>query len=141
MLEAEKPTLSSYHLQATIPTTLSTGLVQRRCSPWHVYARKTALFYPFLYQPFFQSPVLFTDPPNPRYILAVGIGSAAVYSILVPIATDSGLSIATIVEGGGYMFLFFGWGCIPIQAIAQKYGKRPSYLFSLVATMVSWPSS
>ncbi|KAK5047349.1 hypothetical protein LTR84_006872 [Exophiala bonariae] len=69
------------------------------------------------------------------YIMAVGIASAAIYSVLVPIATDTGLGVSTMVEGTGYMFLFLGWGCFVCQPLAQKYGKRPTYLISLLGTM------
>lgn len=34
------------------------------------------------------------------------------------------------------MFLFFGWGCIIWQPLALQYGKRPVYLFSILATLV-----
>ncbi len=33
-------------------------------------------------------------------------------------------------------FLFFGWGCLIWQPLALQYGKRPVYLFSMLATMV-----
>lgn len=32
--------------------------------------------------------------------------------------------------------LFFGWGCLVWQPLALQYGKRPVYLFSILATMV-----
>lgn len=34
------------------------------------------------------------------------------------------------------MFLFFGWGCVIWQPLALQYGKRPVYLFSMLATLV-----
>jgi MFS family permease len=33
------------------------------------------------------------------------------------------------------MFLFFGWGCVIWQPIALQYGKRPVYLFSMLANL------
>ena len=42
------------------------------------------------------------------YTLMVGIASAAIYSVLVPISEDTGISVKTLNEGTGYMFLFFG---------------------------------
>jgi len=37
----------------------------------------------------------------------VGIASAAIYSVLEPISEDTGLTIADLNAGTGYMFLFF----------------------------------
>lgn len=71
-----------------------------------------------------------------RYILVVGIPTAAIYSVLAPISADSGLSISTLVEGTGYMFLVLGWGCLILQPLAMQYGKRPIYLLSTLGTMV-----
>ncbi|TVY35541.1 putative MFS-type transporter [Lachnellula subtilissima] len=45
------------------------------------------------------------------------------------------LTLADLNAGTGYMFLFFGWGCLFWQAIALQYGKRPVYLFSMLATL------
>lgn len=69
------------------------------------------------------------------YTLMVGIASAAIYSILNNIAADTGLTLDDLNSGTGYMFLFFGWGCLVWQPIALQYGKRPVYLFSILATM------
>jgi hypothetical protein len=41
------------------------------------------------------------------YALIVGIASAAIYSVLEPISQDTGLSLADLNAGTGYMFLFF----------------------------------
>lgn len=71
-----------------------------------------------------------------RYTMAIGIASAAIYSILTPIAEATNLTLDELNTGTGYMFLAFGWGCLVFQPIAQQYGKRPTYLFSLIATMV-----
>ncbi|RAL67460.1 hypothetical protein DID88_008215 [Monilinia fructigena] len=69
------------------------------------------------------------------YTLVVGIASAAVYSVLEPISKDTGLTIDQLNAGTGYMFLFFGWGCLIAQPLALQYGKRPTYLFSMLATL------
>lgn len=68
--------------------------------------------------------------------MAVGIASAAIYSILTPISEATSLSVDDLNTGTGYMFLSFGWGCLFWQPLAQQYGKRPMYLISLLATMV-----
>lgn len=41
------------------------------------------------------------------YTLMVGIASAAIYSVLEPIADDTGLTLGDLNAGTGYMFLFF----------------------------------
>ena len=69
------------------------------------------------------------------YTLMVGIASAAIYSVLEPIAKDTGLTLNNLNAGTGYMFLFFGWGCLVWQPLALQYGKRPVYLLSMLATM------
>ncbi|KAF5589020.1 major facilitator superfamily transporter [Fusarium subglutinans] len=70
------------------------------------------------------------------YCLAVGIASAAIYSVLVPISAATGLTVGDLNYGTGYMFLTFGWGCLIWQPLAQKFGKRPVYLLSLLGTTV-----
>ena len=34
------------------------------------------------------------------------------------------------------MWLLLGWGCLIWQPLAQKYGKRPVYLMSVLGTTV-----
>lgn len=70
------------------------------------------------------------------YCYAIGVPSAAIYSILSPVSQETGLSIAMLNEGTGYMFLFFGLGCMFWQPLALQYGKRPVYLFSTLSTSV-----
>ncbi|KAM0227853.1 hypothetical protein ACHAP5_012098 [Fusarium lateritium] len=70
------------------------------------------------------------------YCLSVGVASAAIYSILVPISVATGLTVGDLNTGTGYMFLLFGWGCLIWQPLAQKYGKRPVYLLSVLGTTV-----
>lgn len=43
------------------------------------------------------------------YTLMVGIASAAIYSVLIPISEDTGLTLGDLNAGTGYMFLLFGW--------------------------------
>lgn len=68
------------------------------------------------------------------YTFGVGIASASIYSVLTPISTQTGLGLATLNQGTGYMFLFLGLGCFFWQPMALQYGKRPVYLISLLAT-------
>ncbi|MCJ1424328.1 hypothetical protein MMC29_002215 [Sticta canariensis] len=69
------------------------------------------------------------------YTFAIGIASAAIYSVLDPIEKDTGLTLNDLNAGTGYMFLMFGWGCLFWQPLALQYGKRPVYLLSMLATM------
>ncbi|KIX02991.1 uncharacterized protein Z518_06541 [Rhinocladiella mackenziei CBS 650.93] len=69
------------------------------------------------------------------YILTVGIASAAIYSVIVPISAATNLTVGDLNAGTGYMFLMFGWGCLVWQSLAQQYGKRPVYLISTLGTM------
>lgn len=46
------------------------------------------------------------------YTLMVGIASAAIYSVLIPISNETGLTLGDLNAGTGYMFLAFGWGCL-----------------------------
>ncbi|ETS80696.1 hypothetical protein PFICI_08225 [Pestalotiopsis fici W106-1] len=70
------------------------------------------------------------------YTIMIAIPSSAVYSIVTPIRAATSLTLTDINNGTGIMFLFYGWGCIFWQAIALQYGKRPVYLFSLVANII-----
>lgn len=71
------------------------------------------------------------------YTLMVGIASAIIYSVFAPISQETGLTIANLNEGTGFMFLFLGWGCLIWQPLALQYGKRPVYLISILATMAT----
>ncbi|KAG5358613.1 putative MFS-type transporter [Yarrowia sp. B02] len=71
------------------------------------------------------------------FTLSSGVATASIYSILVPISKDSGLPLATLNQGTGYMFLFLGLGCLVWQPLGQQYGKRPMYIASLILTLAS----
>ncbi|CAR30789.1 ZYRO0E02288p [Zygosaccharomyces rouxii] len=73
--------------------------------------------------------------------IGIGIPSAAIYSVLPNIAEERNLSLADLNQGTGYLFLFYGLGCLVFQPLALQYGKRPVYLFSMLATSLIcvWP--
>lgn len=68
------------------------------------------------------------------YILTVGIASAAIYSVLVPIATDTGLTLADLNAGTGYVVWFdlcgrLANGCLDIcsYCLVRQYISHLDY--------------
>ncbi|KAH3687031.1 hypothetical protein WICPIJ_001975 [Wickerhamomyces pijperi] len=68
------------------------------------------------------------------YTFGIGVNTAAIYSVLTDVSEATGISVAALNEGTGYMFLFLGIGNFFFQPLARQYGKRPVYLFSMFAT-------
>ncbi|KAI7346094.1 MFS general substrate transporter [Hortaea werneckii] len=65
------------------------------------------------------------------YTWFAGIANSVVYSVETPLAEALGITVGDINAGTGYLFLLCGWGLL----FWQPYGKRPTYLISIAATL------
>ncbi|OAL39773.1 hypothetical protein AYO20_01170 [Fonsecaea nubica] len=69
------------------------------------------------------------------YTFMISYASGVHYSIIGPISKSRGIPVSSIVSAQGYLFLLMGWGNLIWIPMAQKYGKRPMYLLSLITTL------
>ncbi|KAB8416411.1 hypothetical protein FH972_024930 [Carpinus fangiana] len=67
------------------------------------------------------------------YTVVNGIAGANLSSVLVPFSANTGLAVHTLTSGTGYLFLLAGWGLLFWQPFALQYGKRLTYIVSLLA--------
>ena len=66
------------------------------------------------------------------YVFSTGIGGTSVYSVFTPISKETGITIAQLNNGTGYLFLMAGWTNIIWQPLALTFGRRPIILTSLL---------
>ncbi|KAL9526779.1 hypothetical protein SMMN14_09514 [Sphaerulina musiva] len=75
------------------------------------------------------------------YTLMIALPSGSVYSVVKPIEKATGLTLNDLNTGTGVMFLAYGWACVIWQPLALQYGKRPAYLFSMLASIAIMTSA
>lgn len=73
------------------------------------------------------------------YVFAIAV-LAAVPAIGYPsYAKELGISEDNLISGTGYLFLFFGIGCMFWQPFALNFGRRPVFLYTLMVSGIACP--
>ncbi|KAJ5200049.1 Major facilitator superfamily domain general substrate transporter [Penicillium cf. griseofulvum] len=66
------------------------------------------------------------------YTFAIGICTAAQFSIMTQISESQRVSLADLNLGTGLMQLMQGWANLLWQPVAMTYGRRPVYLVTII---------
>ncbi|GAB1725340.1 hypothetical protein NU195Hw_g4088t1 [Hortaea werneckii] len=66
------------------------------------------------------------------YIFFNSLANASLASVLEPLSEANGLPVSVLNAGTGYLFLLAGWGLFFWQPFALQYGKRLTYIVSLL---------
>ena len=66
------------------------------------------------------------------YTFTTGVGGTSTYSILVDMSKDTGLSLTQLNLGTAFIFLLAGWGNLIFQPLALAYGRRITYLITIL---------
>ncbi|KAM0754951.1 MFS general substrate transporter [Meredithblackwellia eburnea MCA 4105] len=66
------------------------------------------------------------------YVLAAAIAGSALYSIYLPFSESTGLTIDQLNQGAGYQYLIVGFSPLVVQPFALAFGKRLTYLLSMI---------
>lgn len=80
------------------------------------------------------------------YTFCTGVAGTSTYSVLTDISRDTGITLAQLNLGTGFIFLLAGWFNLIFQPLALCFGRRHVYLVSLVGCVVisewtAWISS
>lgn len=74
------------------------------------------------------------EPTDRSYTVAICFCVGSLYSIYEPLSAATGLSLADLNAGIGYVYLCEGIFTIITQPLALAIGKRPTYIISCLAS-------